>query len=245
MRRAYREQLNKFTHDLLVMSDLVRTAMQTASSSLLEADLAKAETVVDSIDTMEDFRAKCESAAFELLALEGPVARDLRQVVSGIYIVEDLSRMAALAVHVANLARRRHPEHVVPEEIRPYIKEMAKQAVESAATIKDVLVSTDVAQALKLAEDDDAVDDLHRHLFTLTTQRDWKHPTRAAVDITLLSRYLERYSDHAVSIASRVVYMATGMHPEEYQASERTKEEQRMLEVQFDEISRRYGEIWD
>ncbi|WP_459612641.1 phosphate signaling complex protein PhoU [Corynebacterium urogenitale] len=245
MRSAYREQMNKFTHDLLIMSDLVRASMESASKALLEADLGVAEEIVSSIDTMEELRSKCESAAFELLALEGPVASDLRQVVSGIYIVEDLARMAALSVHVANLARRRHPQHVVPAEVRPFIEEMSSQAIGTAAKIKDVLVTADVNRALEVADDDDAVDDLHRHLFTLTTQRDWPHATRAAVDITLLSRYLERYSDHAVSIASRVVYMATGMHPDEYQQAKRTKEQQARFETQFDEISRRYGEIWD
>lgn len=244
MRTAYREQLNRLTHDLLIMGDLVRNTMELASTSLLEVDLAKAEKVVSSIDSIEELRAKCEAAAFELLALEGPVASDLRQVVSGIYIVEELARMAALSVHVAKLARRRHPQAAIPEEIKPYVKEMAQQAVNAASKIKDVLVTADVTQALKLAEDDDAVDDIHRHLFILTTQREWKYSTREAVDLTLVSRYLERYSDHAVDIASRVVYMVTGMRLPEYQEAERTKEQQRALESQFNEISRRYSDNW-
>lgn len=78
MRTAYREQLDRFTHDLLIMSDLVCTTMDSASEALLEVDIAKAEKVVSSIDTIEELRAKCETAAFELLALEGPVASDLR-----------------------------------------------------------------------------------------------------------------------------------------------------------------------
>lgn len=245
MRTAYREQLDRFTHDLLIMSDLVCTTMDSASEALLEVDIAKAEKVVSSIDTIEELRAKCETAAFELLALEGPVASDLRQVVSGIYIVSDLARMAALAVHVAKLARRRHPESVVPEATKPYVEEMAHQAVNTAKMIKDVLVTADVDQATKLAIEDDAVDDLQRHLFTLTTQRDWEYSVREAVDITLISRYLERYSDHAVSIASRVVYMVTGMRLEEYQEAERTKEQQQAVESQFNEISRRYSDYWD
>lgn len=244
MRTAYREQMNRFTHDLLVMSDLVRTTMSSACEALLEVDLAQAEKVVSSIDTIEALRSKCETAAFELLALEGPVASDLRQVVSGIYIVEDLARMAALSVHVAKLARRRHPQPAVPEELKPYIEEMAKQSIATASKIKDVLITTDVEQATELANEDDAVDDIHRHLFLLTTQREWKYSTREAVDLTLISRYLERYSDHAVSIASRVVYMATGMRLPEYQEAERTKEQQKVLESQFDEISRRYSDYW-
>lgn len=216
-----------------------------ATKALLDVDLPTAEKVVGSIDSIEELRATCETAAFELLALEGPVAGDLRHVVSGIYIVEALSRMAALAVHVANLARRRHPHPVVPEAIKPYIAEMTQQANTCAGKIREVLLSGDVNQALELADDDDAVDDIHSHLFTLTTQRDWPHSVREAVDLTLLSRYIERYSDHAVSIASRVVYMITSLRPEQYEEAKRTEAEQQAISKQFNEISRRYAEIWD
>jgi phosphate transport system protein len=238
---VYQEQMRAFAHDLSVMSDRVRTMMSEACLALFEADIEKAETVLSSIDGVEELRKKAEQTSFELLALEGPVARDLRQVVSGTYIVEDLARMAALAVHVARTARRHHPDHTLPEQIEPYFREMARLTDEIGAKLHDVLVTYDPEKAMELALDDDAVDDLHEHMFQLTTKREWPFPVSVAVDVTLLSRFFERYSDHAVNIGTRVVYLATGKQPEEYETALRTEEQQETMREQFDEIRRRYG----
>lgn len=241
MRTVYQEQMRTFAHDLSLMSDRVRTMMSEACLALFDADIEKAETVLSSIDGVEALRKKAEQTSFELLALEGPVARDLRQVVSGTYIVEDLARMAALAVHVARTARRHHPDHTLPEQIEPYFREMARLTDEIGAKLHDVLVTYDPEKAMELALDDDAVDDLHEHMFQLTTKREWPFPVSVAVDVTLLSRFFERYSDHAVNIGTRVVYMATGKQPEEYETTRRTEEQQETMREQFDEIRRRYG----
>lgn len=241
MRTVYQEQMRTFAHDLSLMSDRVRTMMSEACLALFDADIEKAETVLSSIDGVEELRKKAEQTSFELLALEGPVARDLRQVVSGTYIVEDLTRMAALAVHVARTARRHHPDHTLPEQIEPYFREMARLTDEIGAKLHDVLVTYDPEKAMELALDDDAVDDLHEHMFQLTTKREWPFPVSVAVDVTLLSRFFERYSDHAVNIGTRVVYLATGKQPEEYETTRRTEEQQETMREQFDEIRRRYG----
>ncbi|WP_313503994.1 phosphate signaling complex protein PhoU [Corynebacterium variabile] len=241
MRTVYQEQMRTFAHDLSLMSDRVRTMMSEACLALFDADIEKAETVLSSIDGVEELRKKAEQTSFELLALEGPVARDLRQVVSGTYIVEDLTRMAALAVHVARTARRHHPDHTLPEQIEPYFREMARLTDEIGAKLHDVLVTYDPEKAMELALDDDAVDDLHEHMFQLTTKREWPFPVSVAVDVTLLSRFFERYSDHAVNIGTRVVYLATGKQPEEYETARRTEEQQETMREQFDEIRRRYG----
>ena len=241
MRTVYQEQMRTFAHDLSLMSDRVRTMMSEACLALFDADIEKAETVLSSIDGVEELRKKAEQTSFELLALEGPVARDLRQVVSGTYIVEDLARMAALAVHVARTARRHHPDHTLPEQSEPYFREMARLTDEIGAKLHDVLVTYDPEKAMELALDDDAVDDLHEHMFQLTTKREWPFPVSVAVDVTLLSRFFERYSDHAVNIGTRVVYLATGKQPEEYETARRTEEQQETMREQFDEIRRRYG----
>ncbi|WP_296212073.1 phosphate signaling complex protein PhoU [uncultured Corynebacterium sp.] len=245
MRRVYRNQLREFKHDISLMADFVRTALNSATRSLLEANLELAEKVLSSVDTLEDLRLTAVKDAFQLLALEAPVARDLRVVVAGQHIVEDFTRMGALAVHVAKVARRRHPENAVPEPIRPYIEEMARQCDNSAAKIQDLLRELDVQNALKLIEDDDAVDDIHRHLFQLTTQREWPHSVREAVDLTLLSRYLERYSDHAVEIANRIVFIITGLTTDEYQRKQEDEELHRRFREQFDELRYRYDTNFD
>ncbi|MGV0348475.1 phosphate signaling complex protein PhoU [Corynebacterium sp. 23_3061] len=241
MRDDYREHLAEFAHNLIVMCDSIKEMASHASRALLSADLTAAEDVLTSVEDVEELRGKCEQQAFQLLALESPVARDLRRVISGTYIVEDLSRMSALMVHIAKVARRRHPDCAVPESMVPYFSEMAKQCLDITATLHDVLVSHDPELALQLARDDDAIDDLHHHIFVLTTQREWPYTTTNAVDVTLLSRYYERYSDHAVQIGARVIYLATGMRPEEYVGGKDERDREATFTRHFDEIQQRYG----
>ena len=219
MRTAYRERLEAFSQKQQVLATLAQEIMREAADALLTADLTKAEKLVEKIDEVEALHVQGENDAFSMLALEAPVARDLRQVVAGIHIVEDLVRMASLGIHVAKVARRRHPEVAVPEPVRPLIAKMAELGSHAAGTVKTLLTTADPDTALELRKDDDAVDELHHDIFQLTTAREWEFSVREAVDLTLLSRYLERYSDHAVNVGERVVFLATGMQPTEYEES--------------------------
>lgn len=216
MRTVYREQMDNLAHGLIVMCDHVHGMHRAAAKALFDADLEAAESVLTSLDKLDEFRIAAEDRAFELLAREAPVARDLRQVVSGIYIVEDMARMGALSVHIANTARRRHPGKALPEQVEGYFREMASVAETITHDTRQVLIDYDVASALQVSDDDDAIDDIHSHLFTLTTADDWPHTPAETVDVTLLSRYFERYADHAVAVAARIVYLATGYKQEDY-----------------------------
>ncbi len=118
--------------------------------------------------------------------------------------------MGALAVHVAKIARRRHPSHALPEEVNGYFAEMGTIAVDLGSTAKDVVLSRDPEQTAQLSRDDDAMDQLHRHLFSVLLDKEWQHGVAAAVDVTLLGRYFERFADHAVEIGQRVVFEVTG-----------------------------------
>jgi len=88
-------------------------------------------------------------------------------------------------------------------------------AVELAGSARGVLLSRDPDEARKIREEDDAMDDLHRHLFSVMMDREWKYGVAAAVDITLLSRFYERFADHGVEISRRVIFQVTGLLPEE------------------------------
>lgn len=197
------------------MCELAGQAMSSATQALLQADLAVAEQVISDHDRMTALSVRAEEQAFALLALQAPVAGDLRSIVSGFQIVADVDRMGALALHVAKVARRRHPAKALPEEVNGYFAEMGRLAVQLAHNAREVLTSQDPEAALTLQEDDDAMDDLHRHLFTVLMDRDWTHGVAAAVDVTLLGRYYERFADHAVLIGRRVVFQATGKTPEQ------------------------------
>ncbi|MBB5913126.1 phosphate transport system protein [Nocardia transvalensis] len=213
MRVIYNEQMAGLADMLGEMAGLAGSAMDRATQSLLQADLSLAERVITEYDQISEMITQAEEKAFALLALQAPVAGDLRQVVSAIQIVSDVNRMGALALHVAKVARRRHPNHALPEAVNGYFAEMGRIAVNMGAAAREVLETRDPERAAQLNEDDEAMDDLHRHLFTLLMDREWKYGVAAAVDVTLLGRYYERFADHAVEIGRRVVFLVTGVVP--------------------------------
>ncbi|VEG57825.1 phosphate uptake regulator PhoU [Mycolicibacterium aurum] len=215
MRTAYHEQLEALSSRLGEMCGLAGAAMERATQALLQADLALAEQVITDHDQISALSVRAEEEAFVLLALQAPVAGDLRAIVSSIQIVADVDRMGALALHVAKIARRRHPQHALPEEVNGYFAEMGRVAVELGNSAQEVLITRDPEKAARIREEDDAMDDLHRHLFTVLMDREWKHGVAAAVDVTLLGRFYERFADHAVEVARRVIFQVTGRNTED------------------------------
>ena len=133
-------------------------------------------------------------------------------------IVSDLERMGDLAEHIAKLARMRFPDPAVPLEVRPILREAGRIAEHLVAEAAAVIAEPDIEAAARLEADDDVMDGLHRQLFRELLSEDWPHGVEAAIDITLLGRYYERFADHAVSVAKRVVYLVTGEHADELQS---------------------------
>ncbi|WP_068272744.1 phosphate signaling complex protein PhoU [Aldersonia kunmingensis] len=213
MRVAYNENMNLLAETLGRMADIAGAAMDKATQALLQADLNLAEQVITDYDEITVLTQQAEERAFGLLALQAPVATDLRAIVSGIQIVADVDRMGALALHIANIARRRHPNHVLPEEVNGYFAEMGRIAVALGEAAREVIETRDPERAARIADEDEAMDDLHRHLFTVLMDRDWSHGVASAVDITLLGRFYERFADHAVEVGRRVIFLATGQWP--------------------------------
>ncbi|GAA3511164.1 phosphate signaling complex PhoU family protein [Dietzia aurantiaca] len=214
MRTVFRSKLDEFSDQLVRYCETNTTLLERATVALLERDEVAATEVIDGATELEELREVSEQHAFELLLLEAPVARDLRQVVSGIYIVEHFTRMAALAGHIARVARRRHPEAVVPEQVVPLIRELAERDIAMSRQLTDLFAERDVSKALLLDSQDDAVDGLHATLMQQLSNEDWPYGSVAAVDLALLARYYERFADHTVSIANRLVYLATGELPD-------------------------------
>ena len=213
MRDQYQEQLTTLADALADMCLEVATAMELATRALLETDLQLAEQVIAEDARIDAMRTDAEEKAFGLLVLQSPVATDLRVVVAAIHGAGDIERMGDLALHVAKAARRRHPQPVLPVEVSGYFAEMGSIAAELARKAACVIRSRDVEQAAALEADDDAMDDLHRHIFSVLMAPSWTHGVGPAVDITLLARFYERYADHAVTVARRVVYVVTGRMP--------------------------------
>lgn len=210
MRTGFHHQLDTLTDQLADMCAMAAEAISQASEALLETDLTTAESVIARHGSIVALDAHVEETAFALLALQAPVATDLRAVVSALRIAADARRMVELAVHIAEIARRRHPYPAVAAEVRPYVAAMGEAAEALAQGARQVLVSQDPRGAAQIRHDDDAMDELHHRLLATLMDPAWTQGVASAVDATLLGRFYESFADHAVQIARRVIFQATG-----------------------------------
>ncbi|MGH3364483.1 MAG: phosphate signaling complex protein PhoU [Nocardioidaceae bacterium] len=213
MRDAYYDQLDAVIDELVTMTHEVGTAVGQATRALLEADAEIAEQVISHDAHIDSERDRIEELSFELLALQQPVAGDLRMLVAALRMVSDLERMGDLSVHVAKIARLRVPDVAIPNEMLPTIKRMAEVAEEMVRQVESVIADRDIEAAVALERCDEEMDQLRSSSFRQMLSDDWAHGVEPAVDIALLGRYYERIADHAVSLARRVVFLVTGQHP--------------------------------
>lgn len=212
MRDAFHDDLDKVSDDLVEMTTMVGAAMQRATGALLEADLTAAESVIAADDDIDALRREVDDRAVDLLARQQPVATDLRMVVTAMHMASDIERMGDLARHVAKAARRRYPEPAVPQELHGTIRGMADVAARLVTATGRAIAAKDVTGAIEIDRIDDEMDDLHRAIFAELLGSTWQHGTEAAVDTTLIGRYYERFGDHAVAVAGRIVYLVTGRY---------------------------------
>lgn len=212
MRNAFHDDLDLLSTQLVGLAELAGTALAMATRALIDGDVELAAAVIAGDSRLDALRADLETHAVDLLARQAPVASDLRAVVTALRMASDLERMGDLARHVAKVARRRYPNTAVPPELVPTMTQMGQVAAQMVAKTAGLIASKDVAQAAELDHDDDAMDALHRKLYASLLAPSARYPTDVAVDIALIGRYYERYGDHAVSVARRVVYLVTGQY---------------------------------
>lgn len=218
MRDTYHEQLAEVGDGLIEMSRLVGSAVSKATTALLDADLDAAEQVIAGDEQVNALYRQLDDVAVQLLARQQPVATDLRAIVTGLRMSSDLERVGDYAVHIAKVARRRHPHSVVPIELRATILEMGQAATRIAVKAGTVIATRDLTLAAQLLADDDTIDALHAQLFSQLLSPSFTHGVEAAIDLALVGRYYERLADHAVAVSHAVTYLVTGEHgePESY-----------------------------
>jgi phosphate transport system protein len=214
MRDTYREQLDDILADLALMAQNVSAAVRASTTALLEADIHAAEAVISADEQIDIMQADIERRAFDLLALQSPVAGELRIIVASLRMVVELERMGDLAAHVAKIARLRYPDSAIPEGLRPTFVRMGDVAEKMVVAAGQTLHDRNVQSAEELRDRDQEMDDLRRSQFRVLLGDDWSYGVEAAVDVALLGRYYERIADHAASMARRIIYVVTGEFPE-------------------------------
>jgi phosphate transport system protein len=210
MREVFQQELREVQDRLVEIAELVAVSIDNATRAFNESNVSLAETVIADDSKIDILALELDELAINILARQQPVARDLRIVVSALRISASLERMGDMSEHIAQLARYRFPDKVVPKSLRPTFREMGALDVEIAKMLVSLLETEDLAVAEQIRDQDDKIDALHLSVFDKVLGETWKGEAIDTVDSTLASRYHERFADHAVSIAKKVQYLATG-----------------------------------
>lgn len=208
--RHFHDELSQVKVRLLTMSGEAEAAVQLAVEALLDRDLAKARRVIDGDGVIDAMEIEVEEQCLGLLALQQPMARDLRLLVSAIKISNELERVGDHAVNIAQSAERIIQSRPITPE--PEIVEMARVAREMLSDALEAFVRGDAASAREICRRDDKVDALNRSVFRilLTHMMEDPHSIGTAMGLLLVSRNLERIADLATNIGEDVVFLVEG-----------------------------------
>lgn len=210
MRKVFQAELQQVGDDLVEIANLVQVALRRAASSLLEADVQEAEEVISNDARIDMLQNHLDERSIDLLALQGPVASDLRMIVGALRMSASLERMGDLARHVAQVTRLRFPEPAVPGDLEGTLREMIELDETIIAAVINLLETRELHYADAVYTAKARINELHQSVFSKVTTAEWSSEAQTTIDVTLLSRYLERFGDHGVSVARKVTYLVTG-----------------------------------
>lgn len=210
VRKVFQEELTQVGEQLVEISKLVSEAIEKATTAFEGADIDLAEDVIAADARIDFLQNSLDERAIDILALQGPVASDLRMIVGSLRMSASLERMGDLARHLAQLARLRYPATVVPAQLRETFKSLAEQDLLIATKLTVLLETRDLEVARDIMKANSTINDLHLSVFKAVARADWQESPATTVDVALASRYFERFADHGVSVAQKVTYLVTG-----------------------------------
>lgn len=208
--RHFHDELGNLTDRLLDMSGRAEKALEDAVRALLDRDAALAEQVIAADAAIDDLEVELEEQVTSLLALQQPMAKDLRLLLAALKISNDLERVGDHAVNIAECARRlTGAPHVTP---KPELIDMAARVRKMLSDALSSFVKGDSEAARAVCMSDDAVDALHRSMFRILLTHMAENPATIgpAMELSLVSRNLERVGDLATNIAEDVVFLVEG-----------------------------------
>ena len=215
VRKSFHQQLDDVKTDIVRLAAMTTETIPRATEALLSSDLAAAQQIIDDDDIIDQQSIEVEEACLRVLALQQPMAGDLRAVMTAIKLNWDLERSADLAVNICKTVRRIYGVSLTPQ-LRGIIEQMSEEAYRLMRLSVDAYMDGNIALAAALDDMDDRLDALQvefvRAIFD-AHERDLM-PMMSAVQLGLIGRYYERIGDHAVNIGERVQYLVSGWLPE-------------------------------
>lgn len=215
VRKAFHGELASVREALARLTSSVIEEIPRATNVLLDGDLEGAEYVIRSDDEIDARSVELEERTYQLIALQAPVASDLRSLVAVAKIIADVERSADLCVNICKAARRiyRHP---LDPRLRGIIAKMGDQAQLLYEAALESFVDNDEAKAAALDDMDSTLDSLQREMIRAIVQcsAEGQLDLETAVQLAMVARFYERIGDHAVNMGERVRYVVSGWLPE-------------------------------
>ena len=210
--KAFEHQLRELKDKLLLMSHHAEKMIADSIRSLVERRPSLADEVIKSDDTMDQLEIEIDNLCYQILALEQPVARDLRFVTTALKIVRDIERIGDIAVNIAERAAELIHEPELKRMIDlPIMAEAAQRILKESL---DAFVNSDAELAEKVIRDDQFIDDCYEQIFReLLTymMEDTKYIARA-LKVIFIAKHLERVGDHSSNIAEMVIFLVRGQY---------------------------------
>ena len=215
MRVEYHTDMEQLRADLVRLGAMVSETIGRGTAALLDRDLHAAQELIDGDDVIDDFCLELEDRCCRLLALQSPIAGELRFVLTTLRLIGELERSADLMVNVCKASRRIYDVNFEPQ-LRGLIQQMGVEAAFLMRSAIDAYVDADTSLAAALDDIDDRLDALQTDYVEAIFE---SHSAgnlnlQGAVQMAMIGRYYERVGDHAVNIGERVIYMVTGWLPE-------------------------------
>lgn len=185
-----------------------------ATTAVLVGDAAAARRVRSQLSSLDELNAQVDRRAFSLLARHAPVAHDLRLVMTAFGIAANADRMGALATNIAGIGTRARTGVAVPAATLGLFADMGRHAVDLAERAQRAVIAGDTVEAARIQQGDEAMNDLNRQLLGAVLNDSWSDGVASATDVALLGRFYERFADHTVDIARKVIFQASGRTPE-------------------------------
>ena len=210
MRKGFHEQLKELESDMIKMGSMVEEAIHKSVNSLQEKDLDLAQEVLDEDDKIDDFEIQLEEDTTRLIALQQPVAKDLREIIVISKLATDLERIGDHACNIANMVIKIGDEPLIKPLID--IPRMSKIVTRRLRDSLAAFIDLDVEKARQIAEEDEEIDVLDEQILRelLTFMIEDPSTIEQATSLIFISRFLERIGDHSTNICERVIYMKTG-----------------------------------
>lgn len=209
-RRSFDEELQEMKRDILRMGSVVEEMLAGSVEALRTRNPVLAEEVIAKDDVVDEYNLTIEQRCLGLLALQQPMARDLRTIAAALYIIKDVERMGDYALDIAKAARKLAPLDPIRQiEKIPQMAQIVQRMLHESL---QAFVNRDIEAVCEVARQDDEVDAIYRLVRDELIAQMQADPTVAlrAVELILSARYLERIADHITNVGERIAYMETG-----------------------------------